>query len=139
MTKRKSWRCHDCGCQEGQFHRDGCDMEVCPFCGGQSLICGCIDKYMKLDYSSSGVCVLSPEQSEQWHQILNQRGGRIPYLLIPNLCCLCGEQWPETFTVPDDEWRKYVIPQLRKEMLCLDCYNELKKIFPNGWRKGKVG
>jgi putative GTP pyrophosphokinase len=35
--------CHDCGVVKGQFHVDGCDVEQCPKCGGQSIACDCSD------------------------------------------------------------------------------------------------
>jgi len=34
-------RCHDCGVAAGGFHHVGCDMEICPRCGGQFLGCSC--------------------------------------------------------------------------------------------------
>lgn len=37
----KTFRCHDCGCKLGEFHHTGCDMEVCPCCGGQFISCDC--------------------------------------------------------------------------------------------------
>jgi hypothetical protein len=44
-TKKKSdKRCHDCDCLEGELHDRGCDMERCPFCGGQLISCDCIYK-----------------------------------------------------------------------------------------------
>jgi len=36
-------RCHDCGITRGGFHHPGCDMEECPDCGDQLLMCGCLD------------------------------------------------------------------------------------------------
>jgi hypothetical protein len=33
--------CHDCSVIQGELHLDGCDVEVCPRCGGQYLGCEC--------------------------------------------------------------------------------------------------
>lgn len=106
-TKRKTWKCHDCDAKEGEIHEYGCDMEVCPICGGQLLGCECLEK-------TKGLLPF-----------------RIPYLLIPNMCRLCGKQWPDFFKVSDKTWKKYVIPPLQKKVLCKDCYQEMKKLFPN--------
>lgn len=33
--------CHDCGVRKDQYHVPGCDVEQCPCCGGQRLLCDC--------------------------------------------------------------------------------------------------
>lgn len=33
--------CHDCRAPFGEMHHPGCDAELCPSCGGQSISCGC--------------------------------------------------------------------------------------------------
>lgn len=34
-------RCHDCSIVPGGFHHPGCDVEICPRCGGQLISCDC--------------------------------------------------------------------------------------------------
>lgn len=34
-------RCHDCNVLPGRLHHPGCDMELCPKCGGQLISCDC--------------------------------------------------------------------------------------------------
>ena len=34
-------RCHDCNVAAGGSHHVGCDMEICPRCGGEFLECSC--------------------------------------------------------------------------------------------------
>lgn len=109
MKKRKSWNCHDCGVKEGEIHQEGCDMEYCPVCGGQLISCGCGRKKGWKSYADLPF--------------------RIPYILIPVKCGLCGEQWYRGFLISDGEWEKYVIPPLQAESLCVECYEELKVMF----------
>lgn len=40
--KSPDHRCHDCGIKAGGYHHPGCDVEICPKCGGQMIVCGCI-------------------------------------------------------------------------------------------------
>lgn len=37
-------QCHDCNIQPGGYHHPGCDVEVCPKCGGQLISCGCLEE-----------------------------------------------------------------------------------------------
>ena len=34
------WVCNDCGVGPGRLHHPGCDMERCPDCDNQAIICG---------------------------------------------------------------------------------------------------
>ncbi len=36
-------RCGDCNTPRGGVHHHGCDLEQCPRCDGQALMCGCFD------------------------------------------------------------------------------------------------
>lgn len=128
--------CHDCNCREGELHHYDCDMERCPFCGGQLIICDCCYKLLNIDAPPGTWAYkhgLTDEQEKQWIRMLEEKG-RIPWLSVPNLCGLCGEQWPEMFGVPDEEWKKFVIPRLRGKILCRRCYDRMKELFPNGWK-----
>lgn len=132
-------RCHDCHCKEGELHHSGCDMERCPFCGNQLITCDCCYGYLRIDCSEGTYAYkhgLTKEQEERWLAILALKN-RIPWINTPNLCVFCGENWPEFFAVPDEEWEKYVVPALQERILCTPCYEKMKLLFPNGWRKAK--
>lgn len=106
--------CHDCDAKAGERHELGCDMERCPICDPvkeQPLI----------------TCK---------HYDIVAGGGihRIPYIQPLVHCAVCNELFPDFFNVPDEEWDKYVIPVLQHMVLCLDCYEAMKELFPEGWR-----
>jgi hypothetical protein len=128
--------CGDCGVLEGEYHEPGCDMERCPFCGRQLVSCDCAYKKLGIDVSPGTRAYkhgLTVKQDREWGQVLKEKG-RIPYVQPHNVCPQCGKLDPEMFRVADSDWVKYVPPPLQKEVICRTCYNDLKKLFPNGWR-----
>ena len=101
--------CHDCGAEEGQIHELGCDMECCPYCGGQLISCGCPGQYMTLE-------------------ALNEKG-RIPYIEYPNVCAKCGKLWPELFMVSNKKWRYYIQINMQDKVICRECYNKIRELI----------
>jgi len=133
-------KCHDCGAREGEYHQPGCDMETCPFCCGQLISCDCPYNLLGIDASEGTWAYnhgLTDEQAEKWDDMLETKG-RIPFVRIPVVCALCGQFYPDFFSVPDNEWDKYVIPELTSKVLCRTCYDKQRKLFPDGWRKSKA-
>ena len=133
-------KCHDCAVPEGQIHQQGCDMERCPFCGGQLISCDCAYLQLKLRdrkrYGPETLFLppatynygLEPAQARAWNRLLNQQG-RIPWIEYPNLCCRCGVKWPAMFKVSDAEWQRYIQPDKQDQMLCRPCYNQTKRLI----------
>ena len=132
-------KCHACGVEEGQLHQLGCDMERCPFCGGQLISCNCPYEKLGIDNRPGTYAYergLSTLQMIDWENKL-KRKGRIPWVDVPITCALCGKTWPRMFMVPNEEWQKHVPPNLQREVLCGECYSHMKQLFPKGWRKSK--
>lgn len=132
--------CHGCGVHEGQFHRHGCDVERCPFCGRQLIACMCCYKLLNIDYSegtwaySNG---LTAAQQEQWDKMLREKG-LVPYISYPNICCRCGKLWPSLFMVPTSDWKRYVPKEHWNEILCLNCYKAIKFMIDT-YAKSDIG
>lgn len=85
--------CHDCGCQEGELHEKGCDMEICYLCGGQKITCPCGDTSEREPYFEKTYC-----------------------------CERCGKTTPVMKMVDDEKWRficGYTYPL--DCVLCRDC------------------
>ena len=124
-------QCHDCGVREGEFHHPGCDMERCPFCGGQLISCHCCYDLLHIDVSegtwaySNG---LTKAQAVQWDRMIKAKG-LVPHIVYPNMCARCGELWPEMFHVPDEEWAKYIRERKRDQMFCRKCYDRIKYLI----------
>jgi len=126
--------CRDCGIREGQTHHLGCDTEQCPFCGGQLISCDCCYEQLGLDprpgtrlYKEG----LSHQQAEKWERLLEERG-RIPYIRWPIVCAYCGALWPDLFMVPNEEWRRYIEPEMRGQTMCRACYDRIKGLIDAG-------
>lgn len=113
-------------------------MERCPFCFNQLIKCDCPYEKFGLDPNKEPTCSkgLNEKQTKRWEKILNKKK-RIPYVRISDFCILCGVEILEFFRVSDREWEKFVIPLLQKEVLCQDCYDRMKKLFPKGWKMAK--
>lgn len=125
--------CHDCNAKEGELHKLGCDMEVCPFCGGELIGCDCIYEILGFTIDDTKKFHGLPEKIyykgvsndmfNTWCIALNKKG-RIPYIIIPTFCVRCLKPYPDMFKVSDKNWKKIPI-NLQYEQLCKDCYNKI--------------
>ena len=130
--------CHDCRVEEGQIHHLGCDMERCPFCGGQLMGCNCRYTLLGFDYNwnkpQSGLPLdiynngLPPELEEKWEKMLNEKG-RVPYIFYPNVCARCGELMPDLFSVSNQEWKHYIEISERNQVICRNCFDYIKEVI----------
>ena len=64
--------CPACHVATGENHELGCPVEICPWCGGQLVHCGC--RYEKLEVES----ISSEKELVRFEEILNEQG-RISY------------------------------------------------------------
>ena len=95
-------RCHNCGVPEGQEHRAGCPVEVCPGCGAQAVGHRC--------RRAAGLL-------------------RVPFLHFPSVCARCGAIDPPWFGVPDVVWTYYVAPFEREEIVCEPCFKTIVRLI----------
>ncbi len=137
---RKRAVCHDCGVLEGELHKCGCDMERCPFCNRQIITCGCVYELLSLydpaKYDKTTCFLptstyeggLNKAEDAAWQKLLGTKG-RVPWIQYPNICIKCGILWPDMFSVPDEEWERYVESANQKKMLCQPCYLWIKELI----------
>lgn len=138
LSEESRVKCHDCGCLEGQIHEYGCDMERCPFCGGQLITCDCCYRILDIDASEGTWAYnngLTVEQTRIWLQKLSEEG-RVPYIRWPNVCSRCGVLEPALFYVSDKEWEKYIQKSKRGELVCRSCFDEIKELIDQGVLSG---
>lgn len=129
--------CCDCGAQEGHLHDFGCDMERCPFCGWQLISCDCCYRELKL-FDKNGQLPaelylhgLNDDQTKKWEEMLTIKG-RYPYIRYPVLCAYCGKLWPDFFMVSPSEWKHFIQPDMRNQVLCRSCYDRIVKLTNDG-------
>lgn len=68
--------CHDCGVREGEIHRFGCNIELCPFCFNQLITCYCRNEHFDIVGLSRD---LDEDQKNKRWLIILENEGRIPY------------------------------------------------------------
>ena len=119
----KKARCGDCDVEEGEIHQFNCDMEVCPFCGNQLLMCNLSDG------EGSDKYVMSDKAPTIYSISRDETKARIPYIEYPVLCAKCGKKYPDFFHVSDEEWEQYIQPDRRHEVICRECYDYIKSVI----------
>jgi hypothetical protein len=145
---RERAECFDCGVPEGETHWNGCDKEICPFCLGQLISCGCCNEKLGLidtqkydestDYLPPEIYKngFTEEQASRWSAILEEKG-RIPFILYPHFCAKCGKLWPDFFRVPDEEWERYIQPDMRDAIICKECFDFIKHVINGADERSK--
>lgn len=124
--------CHDCGCKEGEIHELGCDMEKCPFCGEQLIMCDCYYHIFGVEPSKE-----TDNDEKRWIEILEGKGRIPPYIHYPYICRRCGKLYPAMFNVPDEEWERYIQPNIGDEVICKFCYDYIKDVIHKNEKKRK--
>ena len=51
----------------------------------------------------------------------------MPFVHYPPICLRCGKMNPEVFVVSDEEWEKYIQPNIREHFVCKECYDFIKE------------
>jgi len=53
-------------------------------------------------------------------------GGECPYNIPTLHCAVCRCLAPLYFRVNDDDWQRYIKPDMRESIICRECYNKIK-------------
>ena len=127
-------KCGDCRVPEGALHHFGCDQERCPVCSGQLISCDCMYGFLGYncltlekehpDIYNNGV---SEAEEEKWLKHITKIC-RVPWIAYPLICAKCGKLWPDLFMVANEEWKKYVQSDMRKEIICRECYDFIVEV-----------
>ena len=64
--------CPVCLAADGEFHRSGCPVEICPWCGGQLVHCNC-------RFEQTGKKTLTTEAQLAGFEALLEQRGRVPF------------------------------------------------------------
>jgi hypothetical protein len=71
---------------------------------------------------------LPNELADAFDALLEIRG-RIRYYQWPVLCAYCGDAQHDFFSVPDEDWHKYVPESHWREVLCRPCYDHFVAVY----------
>jgi hypothetical protein len=125
-------KCGECGAREGQLHSPGCEMERCPFCGGQLISCDCIYEMLGIvdkERWTEATDFLPPEvyqkgvSNQQWWQWIDicEQKGRWPYICYSQHCARCGQQSPGSSMAETELWEFAIQPDKRRTVVCKAC------------------
>ena len=130
--------CPGCSESEGRVHQIGCEMEICPFCGGKLFGCACRFRLLSLvDPSTYDATTgflppevfadgLNDEMQARWNQILADRG-RCVFIKYPPLCSYCGT--PRNLMSPlPVEWGAFVALDYQGKPMCHQCFARIKHL-----------